>query len=174
MTVNNKVEIVSQNDKPPAPKKKTFSRYNRQRHARIAAIQAIFQQSLTQARMPAVQKDFFQHYFKESGVQIDPDRSLFLKITEAYADKDTDIQRLLEAMVKSDWSVDRLDPVLKALLQAAIAELLTPPHAAPAPVLISEYVYITKGFFQGTEAGYVNKVLDQLATQLGLELKKSE
>jgi N utilization substance protein B len=103
-----------------------------------------------------------------------PDKNLFLKILQGGQAHKEIIQYHLSQCLKEGWSSERLDPVLVAILTAAITELISQDSSVSAPVIISEYVDLTKGFFQGQEPAYVNKVLDQLARTLNLSLKKSD
>jgi N utilization substance protein B len=58
--------------------------------------------------------------------------------------------------------MERLDPVLRALLRAAAAELFDA-SGAPARAVINEYLDIAHGFFAGEEPRFANGVLDRLA-----------
>jgi N utilization substance protein B len=59
----------------------------------------------------------------------------------------------------------RIDPVLRAVMRAGAAELGMP-GAAPAKVVINEYLDVARGFFTGGEPGMANAVLDRLARLL--------
>ena len=59
-----------------------------------------------------------------------------------------------------------MDPMVRAILKVGIAEIIEAQSPAPTPVLISEYVEITKGFFEDKESAYINKVLDMAAKTL--------
>jgi N utilization substance protein B len=61
--------------------------------------------------------------------------------------------------------MERLGPVLRAILRSAIFELLAGTDV-PAKVVINEYVDLTRAFFEGNEPGFVNGVLDRLAHEL--------
>ena len=59
----------------------------------------------------------------------------------------------------------RLDPVLRALLRAAGAELFAA-DGPPAKVVINEYLDVAHSFFSGEEPRLANGVLDQIAHHL--------
>jgi N utilization substance protein B len=65
----------------------------------------------------------------------------------------------------ADWPLARIDPVLRALMRAGIAEL-SMAGGAPAKVVINEYLDVARGFFTGAEPGMANAVLDRLARLL--------
>ena len=66
--------------------------------------------------------------------------------------------------IKKDWSMDRIDPTLRAIFRAAAAEFII---QTPPKIVISEFLEIAKSFFpNGKECKLVNGVLDKLATQI--------
>ena len=66
--------------------------------------------------------------------------------------------------IKEDWSMDRIDPTLRAIFRAAAAEFLI---KTPPKVVISEFLEISKSFFpNGKECKLANGVLDNLATKI--------
>jgi N utilization substance protein B len=71
---------------------------------------------------------------------------------------------MIAASLPADWPFDRLDPVLRALLRAAVAEL-SMPDGPPVRVVINEYLDVAHGFFAGDEPRLVNGALDSLARQ---------
>jgi N utilization substance protein B len=62
----------------------------------------------------------------------------------------------------SDWRLERVDSILRAILRAGAYELIGR-QDIPAKVVIAEYVEISRAFFSGDEPGFVNAVLDKLA-----------
>ena len=72
-----------------------------------------------------------------------------------------DLAALGEVLSK-DWPLEKLDPVLRALLRAATAELMVP-NDPPMRVVINEYLDIAHGFFLGDEPKFANGVLEALA-----------
>ena len=72
---------------------------------------------------------------------------------------------MILGVLSEKWQVERLDPVLRALLRSAAHELGQVDVAAPQK-LISEYVQIAEGFFEGKEPGLANATLDALARAL--------
>ena len=72
---------------------------------------------------------------------------------------------MLMAVLNENWSIERLDPVLRGLLRAAAFELSQAELEAPQK-LISQYVQIAQGFFDGKEPGLANAALDSLAKSL--------
>ena len=72
---------------------------------------------------------------------------------------------MLAATLTDSWSVDRLDTILRCILEAGVFELLAR-ERAPARVVITEYVDLAHAFYAGPEPGMVNGILDRLARKL--------
>jgi len=80
--------------------------------------------------------------------------------------KDQDlVDGLISDALPAEWPFMRLDPVLRALLRAAGAELGMA-DGPPARVVINEYLDIAHGFFTGEEPRMANGLLDRLARSL--------
>ena len=66
--------------------------------------------------------------------------------------------------IKDDWTIDRIDPTLRAIFRAAAAEFLI---KTPPKVVINEFLEIAKSFFpNGKECKLANGVLDKLANEI--------
>jgi len=141
--------------------------------ARLASVQALFQ--IDQAGDPADQviDQFLRHRLGlaadsgsyEEGNVPEAETALFARIVRAASEGQAERDALLTATLPPDWPIERLDPVLRSLLRAGIAELAMP-GGPPARVVINEYLDIAHGFFWGDEPGLVNGVLDRVARTL--------
>ena len=93
------------------------------------------------------------------------DQGLFTALVNgAFAESEA-LDDMILGVLSQDWTLERLDPVLKALLRAATHELAQVDQDAPRR-LIAQYVQIAQGFFGGKEPGLVNATLDALAHAL--------
>jgi N utilization substance protein B len=63
------------------------------------------------------------------------------------------------------WTLERLEPLIRTILEAGTYELLARPDI-PIRVVITEYVEVAHAFFAGKEPALVNGVLDRLARTL--------
>jgi N utilization substance protein B len=66
------------------------------------------------------------------------------------------------------WPLKRVEAVVRAVLRAGAYELAFRKDV-PARAVISEYVAVTRTFYQGEEIGMVNAVLDKLAREFRAE-----
>ncbi len=145
--------------------------------ARVAAVQALFQSEQAQTGAETVIEEFVRHRLGErpgggggfeDGRVPDAYAPLFASIVRLATREQDRIDRLIAEVLPADWPLPRLDPVLRALLRAGIAELLTA-EGPPARVVINEYLDVAHGFFIGDEPRMANGVLDRLARQLRAE-----
>jgi len=89
----------------------------------------------------------------------DADFRLFGLIVKGVTLAQDRIDTTLAAALPANWPLNRLDPVLRALLRAGAWEL---GEDVPERVVINEYLDVAHGFFSGDEARLVNGVLDAL------------
>ncbi len=148
------------------------SKYERLRAARLAAVQASFQMADRDQGSQSVSDEFKRFRFDTGDYPVKLQESLFLALLGIVQKRAADIHSILNENLTEGWTVERLDSVLRIILTVAIAEMLENPLKVPAPVIISEYMEITRGFFGEEQVSYVNKALDQIARALDLPLKK--
>lgn len=136
--------------------------------ARLAAVQALYQMSVTGIGPHQAIGEFVEHRF---GRDIDglvyegADRGYFEDIVEGVTGRRDQIDALANAALNKDRRLDRLEKILAAVLRAGVYELLARPDV-PARVVITEYVDIAHAFFEAQQPGFVNGVLDRLAKEL--------
>ena len=141
--------------------------------ARVAAVQALFQSEQAQTSAETVIDEFVRHRLGElpgdggfeEGRVPDADVALFATIVRMATQGQDRIDLLIIEVLPVDWPLARLDPVLRALLRAGIAEL-TMPEGPPARVVINEYLDVAHGFFDGDVPRMANGVLDSVARRL--------
>lgn len=157
---------------------KKIGRFEKRRASRVTAVQAIYQWHYHKAifadspgsKATNIASRFI-HTPWDGDDGVGPmDQDLFIALVGETEIRITDIDHLIESNLGPTWSFDRMDLVLKAILRCAVAEFLARPTQTVAPVLISEYVDITRGFYDGQESAYVNGFLDRVAVGLGYEM----
>lgn len=136
--------------------------------ARLAAVQALYQLELADGNVEHVLGEFAANRL---GAEIDgdrliePDRALLADIVRGVTRRRTEIDALVTGALDPQWSLDRLELLLRAILEAGAWELLANSAVAPR-IVIAEYIELTHAFFAGKEPGMVNAVLDRLARVL--------
>lgn len=140
----------------------------RRRAARLAAVQALYQAEMAGAGADAVALEFLQHRLAEEidGLTLgDIDQELFVEVLRGTHAERRELDDMLMAVIADDWTVDRLDSMLRHILRAAAWELSYRPQV-PAKAVIAEYVGLAHDFFSGREPGMANGMLDRLARDL--------
>ena len=141
--------------------------------ARVGAVQALFQSEQGAENPESVIEQFVRHRLGElpgtggyeEGRVPDADVVLFNRIVRAAVREQDRLDTLLSEALPAEWPLARLDPVLRALLRAAGAEL-SMTDGPPGRVVINEYLDVAHGFFSGDEPRMVNGLLDVLGRHL--------
>lgn len=136
--------------------------------ARLAAVQALYQMELTGGSAEAVIEEFQSHRLHEDldGLTLDDlDQALFRSLIRGVAKEAEQLDDMLSAVLAADWPIERLERILRVILQVGTYEL-EHHHTTPARVIIAEYVALTDDFFLGKEPAMANGVLDRIARVL--------
>lgn len=140
--------------------------------ARLLAVQALYQMVVGDQSARKVLQEFLQHRIDEDieGLKhASVNRELLGELIEGVAAKRDELDDMIAAVLDEDWTLDRLEILMHALLRAATFEL-SERLEVPARVVISEYVDLANAFFdKGRETAFVNGLLDRLAHVLRAE-----
>jgi N utilization substance protein B len=157
--------------RPPAPSGRPRTA------ARLAAVQALYQAEHAGISPETVLDEFVRHRVGgaegaplaagpvDDGAAPGADVPLLARIVRGYAVNAEALDAVVSATLAEEWPFARLDPVLRALLRAAAAELFDT-KGPPARAVINEYMDVAHGFFGGEEPRFANGVLDRLARTL--------
>ena len=133
----------------------------------MAAVQAIFQWQEGE-HAPA---EIIDQFLKvrtgeqgEGGMRRDADRPLFKDVVEGAVAHKAELEQTLTGALAQDWTWERVDRLVRAILLAGVYELI---HRRDVPprVAINEYVEIAHAFYDQRESTFVNSVLDRVARQ---------
>jgi transcription antitermination protein NusB len=138
---------------------------SRRQAARLAAVQAIFQWQEGQ-HAPAEIIDQFLSVRTgeqgEGGMRRDADKPLFKDVVEGAVAHKEELEQILSGALAQDWTWERVDRLVRAILLAGAYELIHRKDVPPK-VVISEYVEIAHAFYDQGEQNFVNSVLDRVA-----------
>jgi len=106
--------------------------------ARVAAVQALFQAEQSQTSPETVIDEFVRHRLGElpgsggfeDGRAPDANVPLFARIVRTATQQQDTLDPMLAAALSADWPIERLDPVLRALLRAARGDQRIPRRGA--------------------------------------------
>lgn len=142
------------------------------RIARLAAAQALYQIEVAGVGADAVLLEFLEHRLDDEiddGLKLaDMDRALFKDLVGGVALRKAELDGLLEPLLLPDWTLERLEMLLRVILRAGAYELAQRTDVPPK-VAITEYVDLAHDFFGGREPALVNGVLDSLARSVRAE-----
>ena len=128
------------------------------RAARLAAVQALYQMELAGGGADEVAEEFIAHRFEDRLADADFFKSIVVGVPAHQAE----IDQAIAACLSENWTLARVDSILRAIMRAAGLELVAR-RDVPAKVVIDEYVGIAHAFFAGDEPGFVNAALDRMA-----------
>jgi N utilization substance protein B len=140
----------------------------RRSSARLAAVQALYQMDMTSISATAVVAQFLNAENREAWHEeleeklVDFDRGLFNALVVGVTAKREALDEIVGSSLSGDWTVGRLELVLRRILEAGAFEL-TERTDIPPRVVITEYVDVAHAFYAGQEPGLVNGVLDKIA-----------
>ena len=144
---------------------RAFSRSRSRSAARLAAVQALYQQEMEGTPVPRLIKEFHDHRLGatiEDAQYHDAERDFFDDIVSGTDARRAEIDALIVARLAAGWTLERLDRPMRAILRAGAYELIARPDV-PAASVISEYVDVAHAFFDKRESGFVNGLLDAIA-----------
>ena len=147
---------------------KTDYLYTKKTAARLYATQALFQMEVSHSSVHEIILEFEMHRI---GAKIDEntynqaDITMFREILHKAVEAQSKIDQLTDFSLKDTWPLKRIDPTLRALFRAAVAEILI--NKTPTKAVINEFIEIAKAFFPGgREPKLVNGVLDNITSRI--------
>jgi N utilization substance protein B len=133
--------------------------------ARLAAVQALYQQEMEGTPLVQLLTEFHQHRL---GATIDDveyaeaEVSFFDDVVKGVDARREELDGLIAARLAQGWTMDRLDKPMRQILRAGTYELVARPDV-PVATAISEYVDVAAAFYDKREKGFVNGLLDAVA-----------
>ena len=133
--------------------------------ARLAAVQALYQQEMEKTPLPTLLHEFHQHRLGATieGVEYaDAEVDFFDDIVRGVDARRVELDALIAVRLAKDWSIERLDKPMRQILRAGSYELAARIDV-PTGSVISEYVDVAKAFYDKRESNFVNGLLDAVA-----------
>ena len=133
--------------------------------ARLAAVQALYQQEMEGTPLVLLLTEFHQHRL---GATIDDveyaeaEVSFFDDVVKGVDARREELDGLIAARLATGWTLERLDKPMRQILRAGTYELVARPDV-PVATAISEYVDVAAAFYDKREKGFVNGLLDAVA-----------
>lgn len=157
------------NDRLPiSPEAERELKRARRAGARLAAVQALYQMEQTGESTKSVIADFMGDRLglgPEGEPIEEADPEIFKRIIEGVVARQDEIDAAIVRRLASGWRIDRLDATSRAILRAAVFELVDD-FALPSEIVLDEYVSIAHAFFDGAEPKFINGLLDAAARDI--------
>lgn len=133
--------------------------------ARLMAVQAVYQSFADDKDMRLIAEEYL-HYRRGMEVEgeklIEPDRELFSAIVRGVSERRSNLNELIDVNHKRDATKASLEIILQAILLCGSYELMAN-LKTDMPVIINDYVEVTRAFYPGKEPGLINAILDSIA-----------
>ena len=145
----------------------TTARSRSRSAARLAAVQALYQQEMEGTPTTRLLKEFHDHRLGatiEDAQYHDAERDFFDDIVTGVEARRGDLDTLISGRLTEGWTLERLDRPMRAILRAGAYELIARPDV-PVGSVISEYVDVAHAFYDKRESGFVNGLLDAIAKE---------
>ena len=145
----------------------TAARSRSRSAARLAAVQALYQQEMEGTPVARLLKEFHDHRLGamiEDAQYHDAERDFFDDIVSGVDARRGELDVLISSRLAEGWTLERLDRPMRALLRAGAYELLARPDV-PVGSVINEYVDVAHAFYDKRESGFVNGLLDAIAKE---------
>lgn len=145
-------------------------------NARLLAVQTLYAQSVTEEDWDKVMSRallgelggqvLIDEKQEEEYVSLPPaDAGLFTRIVQSYRENADSINTAIQSGLSEKISFERLELTFLCILRAGLAEFYANPET-PAPIIINEYVDMTRAFYDGAEIKIANAILDRFARVL--------
>ena len=145
--------------------------YRHKSAARMAAVQILYQLELSgdNGLDAVLGVEEFKDYHVHHTLNEDQDKNINWKLANQLVAGIVEHRQELNALIipalSTDWKFERLELLIRCILQAATFELITFTDQ-DVPVIIAEYLKITEAFFTQKEAKFVNGVLHTVGLQV--------
>lgn len=136
--------------------------------ARLAAVQALYQQSMEGTALAKLLNEFHQHRLGqtiEDEQYLEAETAFFDDIVSGVDARRDELDGLVSVKLAEGWKLSRLDKTMLQVLRAGAFELIARADV-PIATVIDEYVDVAKAFFDDREAKFVNGILDALAKEV--------
>jgi N utilization substance protein B len=133
--------------------------------ARLAAVQALYQQEMEGTPLPRLLTEFHDHRLGatiEGATYAEAEHDFFDDIVAGVDARRAEIDVLIGERLAEGWTLERLDRPMRAILRAGAYELIARPDV-PVATVITEYVDVAHAFYDKRESGFVNGLLDGIA-----------
>lgn len=121
---------------------------------------------------PEMKTDELLNFFDDTWEK--PDMHFLQKRINSACKNVISIDEYITSGLQSGWKMERIDPVLYAILAAATDEMMDPSKETPPEILVKEYADLAADFFDTSETAFVNAYLNDLKVKLNAQNQGKE
>ena len=146
-----------------SPFSSVAKKFTKRRAARFFAVQALYQTEHSDQPLSFLIDEFTQFHISNDPEDLasNQDTLLFTQLVEGVMEHRADIDEYIESILTKDWTLNRLDSVVRATLRSSTYEIKWMPET-PLAVIINEYLEIAKAFFAHNEVTFIHVALDKI------------
>lgn len=136
--------------------------------ARLAAVQALYQQEMAGTALTHLLAEFHNHRLgaeMEDAQFLPAERDFFDDVVSGVDARRGEIDALITETLADGWTLERLDRPMRQILRAGVYELIARADV-PMGAVITEYVDVAHAFYDKREAGFVNGLLDAVGKKV--------
>ena len=140
---------------------------NKRGAARLAAVQALYQMDVTGTGITEIIAEYEELRIGrevEGEQYLEADLSWFRGIVAGVVGHQRELDPVINDNLPKGWKLSRIDTLLRSILRSGVFELFYRKDV-PSGAVVSEYLEVSKAFFEGDEPALVNAVLDAIAKQ---------
>jgi N utilization substance protein B len=149
---------------PSAPK--VNPSLQRKHAARIAAVQCLYARmidaSCSAQTLVAWHMEQVEAEDAEGFTPVMPDKKLLQGIVVGASEARVALEEKLAALLGERWTSKRMPLLMRALLQAALYELIYTP-TLKTRIILDQYVGVADAFLDESDVGFVNGVLQEIS-----------
>lgn len=160
--------MTNQKSAPDRPFRRAGSATARRTAARLTAVQMLYQAQLSDQTPMESLRQYTDHFWARTLDDIPfvpADLEYAERVLQGFGQNKDRVTEILTGALDTSRSLDRIEPLLRCILQAGAAELLTCTDT-DAAITIKDYVVVAESFYDGPEKGLVNAVLDKIGKTL--------
>lgn len=128
--------------------------------SRIAAVQIMYQIDMTGEEPEKVLFNFINHYLETENILKDINEKFLRKLVSHFKEK-IDFEVIISKHLTKSGTVSGLSSLTKSIVKVAILEMIC--EKTDIPVIINEYVNVSKYFLEQKTVSFVNAILDKIS-----------
>ena len=133
--------------------------------ARLCAVQAHYQTNFNKRPLKKITREYLDDYVgmhDDEEDLIKPDIGHFKTVLHGAEDRKLEIEPIIQANIGAAGQEKQLEPLLNSIFMCGVYELLSL-QDIDSPIIINDYIEVTKAFYGDNEAKFVNGALDAIA-----------